>query len=289
MKIQTLSLPGLALLLLAALTFGRQTLEKIPEVDFERETELDEEGKQQFKAFDVRCETCQGLKIDTCRNCDKRDISDCMVCNDEKRVPCYVCTGEGKLLDPLVEMACPYCKASAWYACGQCAGVGFFYENLQDGSRIERPCGACKKVGGFECSVCEGERRIDTVRVKRELPTEADLDDLRDTREELAACLEELEPFEPKGRASKTTKALEKLLARPGRTYEPLGDMLDLLEEVQKGLVKAGSGYKNFEERQNHQFLVFRDRSVHLLRHQLRVLDLCIERAEFNEKVDERD
>ena len=75
------------------------------------------------------------------------------------------------------------------------------------------------------------------------------------------------------------------MLAKPSKTVPALKDMLALLEEVQKGLSRAGANYTNFVERQTFEYLSFRNRSIHLLRHDARVLDLCIERAEFNENV----
>jgi hypothetical protein len=277
----------LALVLFSGLAFAfaAQTLEKIPETNFTRETELDADGHQQFKAYDVKCEACRGRGTWDCRGCFKRELPDCSECGGTQKAPCRDCAGTGKLLDPLVELPCPYCRGSAWYDCALCAGGGEIIENRPDGESTRKPCGACKQVGRYPCVVCEGTRKLPSIRVKKKAPTEAKLKDLEAVREELLAVQAGLESFEPLGRAAKSAKELNKLLSKPSRTLPPLKDMQDLLETVEKGLVKAGSGYANFEERQDHHFRVFRDRSIYLVRHSIRVLDLCIARAEFNEGV----
>ena len=275
----------LALVAGLALSLAAQTLEKIPETNFTREVELDADGRQQFKAFDVKCEPCRGRGTWDCRGCYKRELPNCSECDGTQKAPCRDCAGTGKLLDPLVELPCPYCSGSSWYDCALCAGGGEIIENRPNGESTRKPCGACKQVGRYPCIVCEGARKLPSIPVKKKAPVDAKLKDLRAVREELVAVQAQLEAFEPAGRAAKSAKELSKLLSKPSRTLPPLKDMQDLLETVEKGLVKAGSGYANFEERQDHQFRVFRDRSIYLVRHSIRVLDLCIARAEFNENV----
>lgn len=288
MQTKFLSLAALsALLMLLGLAAAQQTLEKIPVVDFKRTLVLDADGLKQFEPFDVKCEPCKGLRDWTCQGCDKADLPNCPECKGTKKAPCRACAGKGKAHDPLLEHTCTFCRGAAWYDCAQCAGAGFFFETSPDGGRVQMPCGACKKVGAYACDACAGKRVLETVRIKRKPPSEASLDDLRAAQAEQLAWMAELEAFEPLDRAAKSTKALEKQLARPGRALPALKDMQVLLEHVQKGLSRAGAGYVNYEERQSFQFMVFRDRSIHLLRHNLRVLELCIERAEFNESVAE--
>jgi hypothetical protein len=270
--------------LLCAASSPAQVLEKIPEVQIERDTELDAAGLRQFVPFEVKCPASQGRANFKCLGCDGVEMPHCTECDGTKLAPCRTCAGTGNLLDPLVEMVCPYCRGSAWYNCAQCNGFGSFGVNQADGSSVRQKCGSCKEQGRFACSVCGGTRKLPSVRVKKKAPTEAALKDLAATHAALAEVLAELETFEPVDRPAKSQKALEKLLAKPKKTLPPLGDMLELLEDVLKGLTKAGAGFQNYEERMDHQLRVFRDRSIYLLRYQLRVLDLCIERAEFNEQ-----
>ena len=80
-------------------------------------------------------------------------------------------------------------------------------------------------------------------------------------------------------------KALAKELKKSSREFEPLKDMLELLDTVLGGIHKAGAAYSNYESKLDHQILVMKGRMVYLLRYQARVLELCAERAEFNESV----
>lgn len=269
----------------AALAAAQQTLERIPTVDFQRPTQLDAAGLKQFQAFDVKCEPCHGIRQRECEGCKGRELPNCPECKGTKRAPCRTCAGVGKLPDPLLEHICTYCRGGTYYDCALCNGMGFFYENSPGGERIEKPCGGCRRAGSYPCNVCGGKRLVSTLRIKRKPPTEATLGELREARAELEGWMKELEAFEPEDRAARSIKTLERILARPGRALPPLKDMLALHDEVQKGLVRAGSGYQNFAERQDFQIMIFRNRSIHLLRHNLRVLELCIERAEFNEGV----
>ena len=285
MSSKVLILLSAALCVCLGLAPLQQTLEKIPATDFTRETEVDAAGLKQFKAFEAKCPNCEGQKEATCLGCEGRELPNCSECKGTKRAPCRMCAGKGALPDPLLQVVCMYCRGSSWYDCALCAGQGFFTETSAEGGSVDKPCGGCKKVGRYVCTVCEGGRLLDTQRIRKKPLMEATAAELREAREKLTAFEKELAVFEPLERAAKTSKALEALVAKPSKLVPQLADMLLLLEEVQKGLSRAGANYTNFGERQNFQFLTFRDRSVHLVRHDLRVIELCLERAEFNENV----
>ena len=95
-----------------------------------------------------------------------------------------------------------------------------------------------------------------------------------------------MDAFEPAERPGKSDKALSKILAKPARQLEALAGMQDMLETVVKGLTKAGANLQSYEANVTHQYLVFKDRTLFLLKHQVLLLDLCIERAEHNEQVE---
>jgi len=287
MQMKSFHVIGLVLVVLLGLAFGQQTLEKIPVVDFQRETKLDGEGLKQFKAFDVACEPCKGTGELPCEHCALHELDGCVECGKagKAQAPCRTCAGTGKQHDPLLLLKCTYCKGAGWYDCALCGGRGIITESSTDGTSLEKPCGGCKKVGRIKCNPCEGKRALEVLRLRKKPLSEASPEDLKEAREVLVAAMTELEPFEPLDRASKTTKALEKIVSRPSKLVPELKDMLELMEEVQKGLARAGANYTNFTERQTFQFLTFRDRSVHLMRHDVRAIDVCLERAEFNAKV----
>lgn len=283
---KSLALAIVTLFVLLGFAISQQTLEKIPTVDFTRETELDEKGLKQFKAYEVACEPCKGEGTTVCEGCKDRELPNCTECKGTKRATCRTCAGKKKLHDPLLHLTCTYCKGSGWYDCALCAGRGIISEKSADGTTAEKPCGGCKKVGRFVCTPCDGEGVLDTIRFRKKPAMEASLTELRETRAELEAAMQEVEAFEPLERQSKTEKALAALLAKPSKTVPALKDMQALLGEVQDGLSRAGANYTNFVENQRFEYLTFRNRSVHLLRHDVRVLELCIERAEFNENVE---
>ena len=56
-----------------------------------------------------------------------------------------------------------------------------------------------------------------------------------------------------------------------------------LLDDVLKGIKSHGAGYTGFEEDLTTQFLIFKDRTVYLLQHQIRAAEQSLERATFNE------
>jgi hypothetical protein len=282
---KTLTLVAVTLFVLLGFAVSQQTLQNVPTVDFTRETELDDKGLKQFKAYDVACEPCKGEGTTVCEGCKDRELPNCTECAGKKRATCRTCAGKKKLHDPLLHLTCTYCKGSGWYDCALCGGDGIITEKSTDGTTTDKPCGGCKKVGRFVCTPCEGKRVLDTIRFRKKPALEASLAEMREARAELEATMKEFEPFEPLERASKTEKALEAMLAKPSKTVPALKDMQVLLEQVQDGLSRAGANYTNFLENQRFEFLTFRNRSIHLLRHDVRVLELCIERAEFNENV----
>lgn len=279
---------GLGAILVAALALPlvAQVRQKIPEPEVKRETVIDEDGYQQWAKYDEKCPNCGGFREKKCEWCDRdTPIPDCVECDGTKKAPCRICGGKGRLPDPLVDLRCIYCSGSSWYPCGVCGGGGSITVTDQNGNKESRACGSCKKKGFFPCTVCEQTRRLPVIKVKRKPPGEAKLKDLKALRDEMKAALLALQEWEPQGRASKAYDSLEKLMKKPGKKLPALKDMLELLETVQKGLTKSGSGFVSYESNQTHQFHVFKDRSVYLLQHQTKVLDLCVERAEFNEKV----
>ncbi len=137
-------------------------------------------------------------------------------------------------------------------------------------------------MGRYPCGPCDGTRRISTVKIKRKPLSEAKLKDLHAMRELLAECEAGLVALKFEERASKIEKALAKVIAKAAKKLKPLKAMPDLLKTVLKGLTKAGAMYQSYDTKVMEQFYRFTDNSTFLLRHQMRVLDLEIERVEFN-------
>ena len=270
-----------AFLALAAPVSSGQSREKIPDPEFTRETVEDAKGLQQWKDINPECPTCRKAKILECLGCKGRNLPHCAECGGKKKAKCRTCAGTGRAPDPLKEMACIYCKGSAWYGCGLCGTDGIIQVKEQDDVK----CGSCKGKGFFPCTVCKGKRRLPSVRVKRKDPGKAKLKDLLATQAQLKAGLAALEAWEPNDTISKNLKSLAALLAKPAKSATPLKDMQKLLEESLKGITRAGSMYQDYEADLAHQFMLFKDRSVYLIKYQLKVLELCITRLEHNEKI----
>lgn len=270
-----------ALFFLAAPAATAQSREKLPDPVVTRETVEDEKGLQQWKDEEVECPTCRRAKVVECPMCSGRELPSCPVCEGTKKATCNSCAGTGRFPDPLKEMPCIYCKGLAWYPCGLCGGDGI----IQVKEQADVKCGSCKGVGFFPCSICNGTRRLPSVRVKRKDPGDAKLKDLQSVQADLQKSLAELEAWEPNDTVSKNLKSLSALLKEPAKSLLPLKDMQKMLEEVLKGLTRSGSMYQGYEAGLEHQFHVFQDRSVFLIKYQLEVLKLCIARLEHNEKI----
>lgn len=263
----------------AAAPASAQNRPKIPPPDFEREWELNEAGERQWKEFDVTCTHCKGAKSHICQHCDgSSTLTICRECDMTKRAPCRVCAGTGKMADPLVELICPICDGSSWIVCGLCNSFGKLTV-----AEKEVKCGSCKQKGMYECSACDGERRIAVMKVGRKGPGAAKAKDLREALESLNETLAALERYQPDPNPSRSFKEFTKVFEPLGRNLKATKGMQEQLDQVLKGVKSYGAGYANFEDRLIHQFLVWQDRNVYLMQHQIRLMEQCLELAEFNE------
>lgn len=274
-------LPSLGLavcLALGAIAVAQTARPKIPAPEFKREVEVDAAGLQQWKAFDVTCEHCKGAKSHICEHCKDSKLPVCQECKGEKRAPCRPCGAKGKLPDPLLELACPYCWGSAWYVCGLCNSWGYLSID-----NVDTKCGACKQKGMIPCGACSAERRVASVKLGKKGVGEAGSKELKELLDKLHASLAELEKFEPESNPSKNQKTIAKIVAPLERDLRVLKDMQKQLDDVLKGVKSHGAAYSGFEERLMTQFLIFKDRTVYLLQHQIRAAEQSFERALFNE------
>lgn len=270
---------GIALLTgLVAVAEAVQARPKIPPPDFKREYDVDAAGLRQWKAFDVTCPQCKGTKNFECMHCKDAKFAICLECDGKKHTTCRVCGGKGKLPDPMLELACPYCSGSSWYPCGLCNSFGVLQV---DG--VDTKCGACKQKGLLKCLACNGARRVDTIKVGKKGVGECTSKELKDLLEKLRASQDAMEKFDPDPNPSKAMKAFVKALEPVEKDLKVVKDAEKMLDEVLKGVKSYGAGYSKYQEDLIQQFLVFKDRSVFLLQHQIRAAEQSLERAEFNE------
>lgn len=273
-----------------------RSLLKIPEQKLERELVADAEGLKQFAPYEVKCEACRGTGEWECLHCKRFDNKNetCMECEVTRKATCRLCAGNKVLHDPIEAIPCLFCTygfdqgGSGFVNCGLCQGGGELGVTDKDGNKTSQKCGSCKGEGRFPCAVCDGSRIIPTVKVKKKPATEAKAKDLHKVRDGLAAVLVEFEGFEPIARSGKNDKKIEGFIKKHKKTFPPLSGMFESLETIAGGQTKAGAGFAAYEQNLVHTYKVFRDKTIYLLRHQLLVLDACIERAEFNEKQKEQ-
>ncbi len=276
----------LALLLFAPLATS-QTRERIPPPEFVREVIVDEEGLQQWAPYEVKCVRCGGRGKDTCLGCKGLEevIPNCTECDGEHVAPCRTCGGAKVLPDPLIEMACTFCRGSGWYKCAQCNGVGNYSTTDQQGNKNELQCRACDTKGRYVCTPCDGKRLLPTARLKKKSAGEAKLKDLLKLRTSLNEFKELLEAYEPGDRGSKSMKAYEALVKPYGKKLPAIKASFEQLEIVLKGLRKVAAAYEGYEAKQTFEILVIKDRTMFTLQYNLRVLDQSIARKEFNATV----
>lgn len=279
---RTRTLPRLLMLAMALLcvlgAFAQQTRAKIPPPDFTREWEVDAAGLRQWKAFDIPCVNCKGVKSHVCEHCKETKFPVCLECDGKKHTTCRTCGGKGKMPDPLVDLVCPYCFGSSWYVCELCNSWGYIKIDA-----VDTKCGACKQKGLLKCQACNGQRRVEVIKVGKKGVGEASAKELKDLLEKLRATQVELEKFEPEANPSRSAKAFAKALEPIERDLKVIKDMQKMLDEVLKGVKSYGAGYSGYEEHLTQQFLLFKDRTNFLLQHQIRAAEQSLERAEFNE------
>jgi len=284
----TRNLHALAVLLLLALgttAFAAQTREKIPDHNFERETVIDDAGLQQWAPWDVPCPQCKAVKEIPCYVCGDTAREHCIICGGDQKSVCIMCTGTARVPDPVVEVACPYCRGIGVYPCAQCWGAGSFPVGQADGSTKVEKCRGCKELGGFDCLPCEGTRLLPAIKIKKKLISEAKLKDVVKLREDLVRALAAFEAFEHEKNGRKTEKAFGKLVKKHSKSLPLLKEMFVLFEEMHKAYSKSAAGYEGYEKKLTKQFFLFEDRTIWLLRHQILLLDKEIARAEFNAAV----
>jgi hypothetical protein len=285
----------LAALFVAAPAPQERTLQKIPALEWERDTKIDADGLQQFEEYDVKCEECRGTGAWDCRRCIRVDHKNefCLECDKTKKATCRICAGNKKLHDPLEAMTCVFCspfynEGSGLVDCALCGGGGKLGVTDKDGNTSTSKCGSCKGQGRFECTVCKGTRVIESVKIKRKSPGIAKLKDLNKVRDGLITMVAELEKFEPIARSGKNDKALKGIFKKHGKTFPPIKGMLEMLDTVAGGQDKAGASFANYEPSLIHTYSLFRNKTIYMLRHQERVLDAHIKRTRFNDAVDKQ-
>lgn len=255
----------------------------VPE-KFERATVKDENGIQTWGEWKgEKCPTCAGTGKAKCTVCEKfgEESTNCPDChqNEKRETVCRTCGGGGSMPDPLEKAQCPACMAAGFLLCLVCTGTGHMRIN---GAKQWSECPACRGEGGFKCTVCNGERLVEVCTLKPSLK-DADTKSLKKALGPVEQALTELSTFTAAGgnTARKEVKALQKIFdgikdsAPMKKVSKQLGDYL--------GKTYGGANFQGHEQCEANAIGMVKGAAEYNLKHQKRMLELCIKRAEANE------
>jgi len=254
----------------------------LPQV--KRDVVTDDSGLRQWAEFKPQnCPTCRGLKVQKCKHCDGLErAKSCLECDWKRNSPCRDCGGRGQTQDPLQWVICPGCHGAGCFPCGFCRNEGS--QPVEGGSKKNPPkCVCCRGQGGFKCEVCRGKRLVEGPALKPDVG-QASLKDLQDAKKKIGETLTALAAFRPIDNPSKDIRAYTKALVPASRALPSLKKCQAMIKTIQKGLQK-GDAYVDSDKRKQDAFNRFRIYNELYLKHQQQVIDLCIERQEFNANV----
>lgn len=256
----------------------------------ERATEADDQGLQQWAEWPAPdCQSCKGSGKTQCVTCARfsPDAEDCPECGRKEKngeiyaAPCRACAGEGKMPDPLERAPCVGCMGAGKLICTVCGGGG----RLKVGAAKRwSDCPSCRGDGALECGGCEGKRLMTCLDLKDGLKA-APLDKLQKAKEDLDATLAAFEKFTPIG-GVKARKAVKEL----GNSYSEGKKLHDAFKRMPKSSkdfmnkIFAGKQFVGAEEDELEAFKMLKENALYYLKHQKRMLELAIKRAELNEK-----
>lgn len=259
-----------------------QFLVPIPE-KLERATTTDDDGVLQWAEYEAeRCVNCKGQKWMPCLHCqrfDEGDCEDCPECHNTKKAVCRICAGTGEMPDILERAPCPSCFGASITRCFVCNGRGQF-PVAGGGDRLQK-CGCCDGKGGYACQTCDGQRWVETPKLKPSVG-EAKLKDLRKALETLDKVAEAVAGFESVGDGRKDIKTYSKALAPAARYFPPLRRAQKHFEGSTKDQTK-GAVWKHYADTVKASAEAAKQSLEYYLKHQRQLLGLCIARAEVNE------
>lgn len=254
----------------------------IPE-KFERPTAKDENGIQAWAEWKGdKCPTCSGVGKAKCTVCERfsDEAVNCPDChrNEKRETTCRTCGGGGTMPDPLEKAQCPACMAAGFLLCTVCGGGG----RLKVGeAKNWSDCPACRGTGSFPCTVCNGERLVEVCSLKPSLK-DADSKSLKKAMGGVDQALKDLEAFKPAGgpKIRKDVKALQGICdnlkdSPVKKVGKQLGDYMTK--------IYAGAQFQGHEENEVVTLGMVKSAAEYNLKHQRRMLELCLKRAEANE------
>ncbi len=256
----------------------------IPE-RIERATEQGEDGKQAWAKWPApECGSCKGTGKSVCATCARfpKEATDCPECGrkDPKHLAaCRACAGKGKIADPLDQVPCAGCMGSAMFLCTVCGGGG----QLKVGAAKRwSKCPACRGDGKFACGACNGERVMTSLALKPSL-RDAELDALQKAMQAVDKSMALFGKFTPTG-GTKARKSVKEL----GKAYDAMKKFHPAFKDMSKatknymGKIFAGAQFQGHAENEANTMNVLKSNAEYYLKHQKRMLELAIKRAELN-------
>jgi len=258
----------------------------IPE-RIERPTKKDEAGLEQWVKWPApKCPNCKGVGKTTCITCE-RFSDDSKTCPECKRVeklqaPCRVCAGEGTIADPLKTAICAGCRGASFMICTVCGGGGRLKVG---GAKRWSDCPACRGDGGFKCTGCNGKRVMASLKLKPSMQ-DAPPDKLKKAMKDLDKMIGMFEKIQPVGgnKSRKVVKAIGKAFDA-GKKIHPSFKDLSKLSKTYMGKIAAGAQFQGHEETQANTIKMIKSNAERYLKHQKRMMELALKRAEANAKV----
>ena len=254
----------------------------IPE-KLERETKADESGVLQWVEFKAgRCVNCNGQKTMDCLHCERLDPKDhenCPECKLTKKATCRICGGTGDAWDILTKAPCPTCFGAGITRCFICGGAGRF--PVQGGGGKPAKCGSCDATGAYKCATCDGKRFVETLPLKPSM-AEGKAADLKKAIEALTATLAAVTAFQSTGDGRKDIKEYDKAISAGAKVFPALKRAGKHFEDVTKKQSK-GSVWQQYADMVKNQAADAKQALEYFCKHQKRVLELCLARAEHNE------
>jgi hypothetical protein len=259
----------------------------IPE-RIERATETDEAGLLQWAKYEApKCTSCAGTGKMKCTTCERfqEDSTTCPEChrNEKREIDCRACAGTGVIADPLEQVPCPGCMGASFLLCTVCSGGGRLKVNE---AKRWSDCPGCRGEGGFKCDACEGKRVLGSLELKPSL-AEAPEDKLKKAMTIVDDALKELDKFSPAGglKARKELKALCKIFDDAKGVHSGLKQLSKVTKDY-LGKVFGGGNFQGHEEHEAASMNMVKESATYYLKHQKRMLELALKRAEANAKVE---
>jgi hypothetical protein len=147
-------------------------------------------------------------------------------------------------------------------------------------------CPVCRGEGGFKCASCNGNRLVEAAGLKPSLK-EANAATLGKAIAPTEQTLKDLDAFAPTGgdvAVRKEVKALVKILEGAQAVHPAIKRLIKPFEDYMSKTY-AASQFQGHEEEYANAMKLVKENTTYDLKHQKRMMELCLKRAEANEKL----